>query len=492
MYFMRKIRVFLMILIILNIVGIFVVNHFSNYDENSSRSYIYHRGFRFYNDLEQKNDEWELIGNQIFIRRPSVIYYEKDASLRMLVLMNNSFKDSIKLLLRFSPSQILKGIDFTLENIYRAGNYSVYLLKSKLSKKISYLDCAIRDGLDGLTSIIPVTIRPLVQEKKTKRAILCARFYTFNEEDFETVETWIKINRKINYSKIIVYKHLIHDSRFDTLFEKNKDLIELRNYEHIPIIYKNINMSLSSDIKLVHSWMFAHEKIVLNECYQSEAWRSTYVANMDFDEIILPFEYNSDKKLCKYDIYSYLDNIKTDLSINYSISFWYSYALFIDSNYVNNIFQSIKKSLIDKNVKFNTSISIQTEYIVPDTNFSRKIEFSIESKNEFEHALSLYTFYKNHYSNNSLFDDTYSTYNRVFMLKNNYPEQLGYGKSIHETDFVRLIGAHQSVSTLNRMKIPYKYGHASHFRRILNYWTRKFSITQLEIDYNYFNCILSN
>ena len=272
---------------------------------------------------------------------------------------------------------------------------------------------------------------------------LCGPMLYLTSKSYKQLEAWIKINYKIGYKKIILYLISVEDlEKYKMLFNKYKDLIEIRYFKNIPKVFYSTLQQQSPYIKsedytkalqnaisknkynfwyheIMLHWVY--HRAVINGCFLSCLKDYERVTVIDTDELVIPISglvvrnlfFNKDKLSipstsvdkryfkaqfkkvkCDYDINKYINKLnKISFKRNYvsNVSLWMPYSHYIDFSTVQNIFNSFKKyySIFGS---FKNSLNL-TIY-----DFKGNFTFTVDSENDFNYFKSLIDFFENVYS----------------------------------------------------------------------------------------------
>jgi hypothetical protein len=427
-------------------------------------------------------NEWVVVANRVIIRLKSIFYMTNNSLLIFSVFTEKeNIQDiSFKIILRESTIfRTNKQISLIKVSEY-VNRYALYQIRSSLSISpdenmklyVSYRNYSSK----------PLDILVKTKKSNTNSIYLCSKFYnTFLKYDH--FKLWIQMNKKLNYSKIIVYNNsILNDDKFKRLFYENKILIELKPYVYLP--YFNPNTSAlefydySKRKNNIGTVLYLHERIAINECYLNNAYNTEFIAVMDSDEILLANNENCSTLDLYQEIKKIRNTMKRELS---SISYWFSYKLYISPEYEKVFIRALNLSLINRTV-FKNELKIVTDKF-PGTN--KQTEVLISNVEDFKYAKKLLEFYEENLINKA---KTSNPFEYLFLLQNEYQRQYGWGKSVHETQDLIAFGHHEAISAKNRIEVNYKHGYIGHFRQIANYLPNRTNVKSFQVDFNFYKC----
>ena len=489
--------------------------------------------------------EWEILDDTYYFKK-SAAYYFKDFNLILIYFVSKKpLIANLKLKIQIFQSETGKKIfEINLKNTktykYRLwrnldvdhGLYSVkaflkiekfkyYLENNKLHfRTFPYLSNQIITK-----NPINLKIKKLKEESFFKKeAMICTKMFFLKKEDFSMLERWFTINENIGFDKIVLYNNSIpNTAEFNNLFYKYKYLVELKQMQYFPDIINNSNnflkeyFHLYDPIKKHCGSVILFQILNYNECYLDNIDKYKYIAIFDIDETIIPRPFKNhfpeDKtsvvKLIekfkkhhytfdrtknyecqenfkhKSGISSYIIKLRESLKISNYKNIYFQNAYYMSEEIIKELFSGLE----EKFITFKNEYIIQVKFKYK--NLIKSISFKISTYEENEHLKNLYNIYKKIFvpyfnqlkKKSEIFD-------RFFYIENdlNVP-----GKSIYTTSEYAPITSHH-LPEQNFVRIPYSYGHSSHFRRVifLKPDVKWIQISDIYFDSNFLKCYLSN
>lgn len=438
------------------------------------------------NEDTSLKDEWDIVANRILIHRNNIFYMFNDSLLIFNIFIDESCLKRVSIKINFPNSSIYlpnNKLSFFRLYDYRKKN-CLFQVRTKFSVNsvnemylhVYYISYSSR----------PLNVSVKIKSKLRNSVFICTRLYNKNL-DYEQLKSWIKISKKQKYSRIILSNYsMLNDERFHGLLKTHKNFVELRRYNYIP--YFNPN---TSTVELYNyndglykglyfeGIQYSHERNSINECYLDNVYNADFIAIMDIDELLLSNSENKKFNCETSDIYTFMKDLRW--SIGKSASYWFSYKLFISHKFERVIISALNSSLFNK-TKFTDEMRILTEKF-PGT--EKQTEILIKSKESFDYARNLLKTYEEKLISRQ---ELLNPYGFLFSLQNEYQQQYGWGKSVHETDDIIAFGQHEAFGTYRRTNVNYTYGFIGHFRLIANHLPKSMSVTSFQMGSNFHSC----
>ena len=367
-------------------------------------------------------------------------------------------------------------------------------------------------------------------------SIACSKCMWLKEKDYQNLFWWIELHKQAGYKKAIFCNNSIPNTKeFHDLFAKNKDFIEVGQFDYFPDF---INFQNSSSHKYLNTYdqlgpafpvdTDSFSMMNLNECYLNNTNKYKHVSVVDLDEVIIPFENNRlstkldnfnfvsqlnfekdssvQEKLsnlhtsCSYDLKNKLENY-LDVLKNASVNFYFHMGFYLSEIEAKQIIDTIE-------VYFKSSTNNTEKHIIkiPDLepqsekHNSYNFTFIIKNQAEKDYALNLCKTYRN-------IIQSFKNLNEIFIKKNSRFHRFFYiggllssfaaGKTFHNTDSSFDVSLHYPnadsdyPNQANLHWVGYEQGHVSHFRNLNEFHKssqKEISITELILDLNYINC----
>jgi hypothetical protein len=435
------------------------------------------------------NEEWEVIGNQILIRLKGIYYMVNDSLLIFNVIAK---RESLKYM-SIEITHIDKKVSISndeleiIDLLEHYEKYHLYQIRARLT--ISFDKQMMLYFRYPRYTSKAIKISTKLKNGNSNSIFLCSRFYN-NNLDYDQFRLWIQISKKLNYSKIVVYNNsILNNDKFTSLFKEHYNFIKLKTYFYLPYINPNTHVIEFYNYSNKHNYngsffkgiLMTHERNVINECYLDNAYSTEFIAVMDPDEGLI---LNLNNLNCSsLDLYNEMKKLQMSLSTSKkSISYWFSYKIFLNKKYEQILIQTLNSSLYNQ-TKFSDELRIKTIEL-PDTH--NPTEMIISDEKSFLYAKNLIEFYEK-----KLFvkKEPSSPFEFLITIQNQPKGPLGYGKSVHETRDIIAFGQHDAITAESRIDMDYKYGYIGHFRQITNFFPNKFKITNLQVDLSVYNCI---
>ena len=420
---------------------------------------------------EFENEDWELLVDYIFISRHWTFYFIDDSMITSIIISKENLQTNISCLIK--DDDLIVSCD--LRRLAQYHQISSYKLECPLKTPIN-VENGVYFSITKNISATELTKRPIhVQIKNTNLTMdmaLCGTMlYLDYTKSYDSLKTWLEIQKSMGYKKVLIYVMLIENNidKFLELFEKFKEILEIKYYKSIPNVFYAGSSNSKPYIKLV-DYINELKKSTSTSRYSSEYYAtevhwvhhravvvagflSLYkdykrVAVIDTDELIVPSvgkikflfhdkdglislnsmsveqQQRKDDLTCEYDINKYFDNLNMvyfGVQFKPQITFWMRYSLYLASDYVKNMFEQLK-------IKLENQFTQPFNFLLDDKiNFT----FSVSTELEFLYLKSLLRFYNEHYvSGESLMKLETNTFKRIWMVQESetLKNDLGAGK----------------------------------------------------------------
>jgi hypothetical protein len=432
-------------------------------------------------NYSNENEDWEIINTNIFIARKFSFYFHDDQTVSTIIITKEFQMPYMTCLVQVSTNTLQKSFIITpiFYSIHTSGHITSYKLECplrqlKFDKHKSYgfrLYFIYKNSFFKLIDLtrevtkraIDLTIKSKSQNKSTQQKIaLCGPMLYLDNASYDNFKTWLQINVKIGYQKILLYVlSLENESKFNRLFNKHKGVVEVKRYKYIPDIYyrmsnrtnpfinpeSHVNTSKINRKKFFFDHDDTHlvqHSVVINGCFLTLYKEYDRISVIDNDELIFPnsgkIEYLFDdskvlkpvedmmKQLknvkCEYNMNKYINNLNEiyfNKTFKTNISLWMHYSHYLDSEIVEKIFHEFK--IYTQNMstfKNNFTISI---------NDKRNISFSIQNENDFIYLKNLINFYDHYYLNGEFLSKLgKNSFKRIWIIQESRKKELGWGK----------------------------------------------------------------
>ena len=496
------------------------------------------------NYCENGNSEWEPFNQDLYLR-PSAGYYFTDQKSINILYMSHSeinFEIAIHLSIKTDESVFLNYIPKTISK--SLSNYSPYkanvlvahfdldqfLVQTKIDKLSVTLEAFISHLHDNKTinkNPIKLKLKSIHENFASKKnSMICSKIYSLKEDDYLLMEWWFMINLQMGIDKIVIYNNsIVNTRRFRNLFERYNELVEVRQAQCLPIFakkisgkkyFRSLNELHMEGENFPHRWTL--ETLIFNECYLDYINSYKTVLVVDQDEAILP---RNDKQLSwlsndlrylehfdndqcysnddRKELINYYDDlIYYSKSKKYS-NFHFKMAFYLSNKFTGSIFKRLNE-FYSTNKVFKLPQSVLVKDEEQSSYESRDViyNYTIDNIDQFNYGFNLTKFYmkrlKPFLENNMkiIKENVHETYSRMFFLVNEETES-HFGKTLHNTMNTLYLWHHHPLETFSDVphrKVPFEYGHLSHFRKryALNVYSS--SIYTIKFDLNYFACYL--
>jgi hypothetical protein len=378
----------------------------------------------------------------------------------------------------------------------------------------------------------------IVRKSEKKKAIAqCVHFsYSITEKGLISIIKWLGLQKRIGIDKIVIY-----DSNGDNLFRQinaqfDGYFVEIRPYhiqkddmchlhkrdnmtsEHLQAAYdqclKLYYKHFSSPVAVsVNRWK--HQAITANDCYRTLSKTHEYVSMYDFDEIILPRQYNMSNfeeardpfncdrlnSICTLNkmpsnLYDYITNLvkrRFDKPITKLNSIVFKHGAYLAQTFsIQDFFSRIKGILIDPN-SVTYPVKLKLSLIL---NYGHSFEITQTDLDYLKYLHETYTslkcLYDRHFFLKKNFDEDFA---RFVYFTTNKDHQMG--KCIHYTNNVKLIFTHYPISMASdthSLEVERHENIVSHFRQEYYALARNLvsSINNVGVDVEYFLFVFRN
>ena len=531
-------------------------------------------------DIEEKvkrNDEWEQLNRITFFRHTGAFYIVNQSLLKLLFIRdirNISNKDFDILLKIEYEKQSFNWTIYHSKNEWIANRveerttYEFMILESnidivgKATKRLQIENSAlnphdlkiqafIHDTANNLTTKYPITVKIKYWKEKEKIGYMICSGIHFGYGDinstgnYERFKVWLETNKRFGVGKISITNNSIpNTTEYANLFEKHRDILEIKQLHSIPNLIIPSNTSLETShvyfprFANIH-WKYALEfnlfkLIEYNECFIDNSDKYQYVLIQDIDELLIPrvgnkflhdssiYDFIGNLKLNEINdrsalkqhlnlesscekpkitpMQSYIDNLKSLNSTEGTYYFQMDHHL--DNMQVKDIlnefdayFQSPKSKENPNSNNVHEIRVLNQSSVFGDYNYT----ILLESDKDVVYAQNLIKIYrilieefrKEH--NNSLAEHFgFDHFDRFLYYNGNLTSKL-MGKSLHHTGVSIHVGVHTPTKIKQgyRINVDPMYGYVSHFRyrtNLNNMFPLKMNVRELKFDFNFLFC----
>ena len=499
----------------------------------------------------EKHTEWEKITEYSYFKKDAIFYFHDNQLLRFYGVgkdnrfLNRFLNYDISIIGTFHGEEILnkklKKVNKTLLNFCVSKNciqsYNAIILEKNiqidefLSEKLDnqnkkYLKLKIqiqpfnrylKEQPPIASEYLDVKIKIARKNEDKKDNMICSKFYEFDEDgSINQFESWIKLNQKIGYTKIVVYDNsIITSSKFESLFDKYKKVLTVRKIKCFPNFFENrefmphLRKASELDSKDPNkNIMHIFQLVLYNECFYDYNNKFKLISVLDSNDMLMPnllgkddtlkdvskdpieilntLECPREEKLT--DIHLMAKKLNNEFNIEQgrikNIYFKRSYS--VSNDLIENIFESINNYLRAKQSfeDFDDTINI-------NSHVDNQFKFSISQKNQYEYTVLLNGFYQETLkpflksNNNKLSDD----YQSLFYI---YSDRTSFGKTFYFTNqtdqFIN--NGPPTLDDINSKRFiiaPFHKGHISEVGKQISF-EKKIPIDLLQFDFNYFSC----
>ena len=482
-------------------------------------------------DYCENSQDWEILDDDIFFKRDASYYFNDQEYLLLHLITNKHGSFNLKFLVSvlFNQTKIAKVLikNFKFYKYEVFGNdgscnlfevKSFFKLNSILEKfnilsEIDKINLKVKIKYNSQITKVPIKLKiknlKSKQISKSQHSMICSKIYELKDDDYKIMKWWFEMNKKIGFSKIVIYNTSIENSKkFQDLFSSYENFVQVRQMQCFPNFFENkyekTYLRSLDDLKLKAELRWLYEVLIFNECYLDHVDMFQYVSIIDQDELIIPRILNDFNPIVKSNqILKDTDNIldhnggyKCDSTQNnfqvYSssltrrfnsnkmVSLHFKMGYYLKNSDVRKIFETFEK-FIESNSK-ERHIFVLGEV----ANFT----FQVVNDYQRNYVIYLDKVYKkvSKYllENDSSLKNIPESYNRLFYIYGNIVKS-HQGKTIHNTATSSKVAHHTSYNFDEKL-IPYDYGHVSHFRVFYRFNPKPISIMDLVFDLNYFQC----
>ena len=438
-----------------------------------------------FRNYTNENEDWELLNNDIFISRKFSYYFRSDNLVSTIILTKEFTLPYLTCLVQvFTDKNHEKSffVKPNFEYLHSSGHIAAYKLECPLEGLINVRKENSQKFKLYMIHKYSFLYLVTVSHERTKRAInleiisknrlsnerksaICGPMLYLDSKSYENFKYWLEINIKIGYQKIVLnIISLENKAKFYRLFDKYKDVVDIKPYEFIPDLYYLKNNKTSPYIKPEEyanrskknrlQFVFDHDdshltqhRAVINGCFLSLSKNYNLISVIDNDEIIFPnsgtIKYLFDDETnivinnlaesvatqlnevkCAYNMNKYIENLNKIYLNTYestNISMWLHYSHHLEPNFVHNMFNHFKAKVITMR-EFNGNFSI----FLQD---KRNISISVQNEGDFIYLKNLVNFYDQIYLNGKSLNKLETNINkRIWIIQESRRKELGWGK----------------------------------------------------------------
>jgi hypothetical protein len=434
---------------------------------------------------QSEYDEWQILNNNVFIRIKTAFYFVDENKISIFlacldeIFANNLnyLKLSVTITLYDKTNLSKKLSQINLENVqihaftrkkpYQTnGELSAFLGFTDLNKTLSLdlltqiqmnLDISAFDTKSNVTtSTQPGSIIVAIKHRYTQaRSIyFCAEPSYLEERDHAYMKWVIELNRQIGFDRIIISNSSVPNTKlYNTIFEKNKDFVDVVQYNYLP----NFMQPNSSKRFVNHyedlavngdffgnniQYIMPMDAMAYTECLFNNLDKTGHIFVGDIDETFIP------SKLSKFDtkkqsievltrlnlknendvenfqkdflseencinslesnqtfLRSYLDGMYKNLSISEKSSIFFLQVTFLKEDLSDEIFTQMELAIANYShnttkfpIKFRVfkkHVATKTKsFVFNDSAYDANFVISINSESELKYAQSLLSIYK--------------------------------------------------------------------------------------------------
>ena len=186
-------------------------------------------------------------------------------------------------------------------------------------------------------------------------SIACSKCMWLKEKDYQNLFWWIELHKKAGYKKAVFCNNSVPNTKeFHDLFEKNKDFIEVGQFDYFPDFINNQNSSS-------HKYLYTYDQLGpgfpvdsdsfsmmnLNECFLNNTHKYKHISVVDLDEVIIPFENSRlSTKLDNFNFVSEL-NFEKDSSVQKKLSNLHTSCSYDPKNKLENYLNVLKNEPVN-------------------------------------------------------------------------------------------------------------------------------------------------
>jgi len=498
-------------------------------------------------ELNQCQKEWIQLNDDIFFRNSLSYYFLDTNEIRLFLERNNNkkyydFKFYVKIILNNRNTNVYQVTKVNSIHMDTVWSYTTEMktFKFNLTSLIDNTEKNYR--LQVLVSInntlmyknpIDLIIKNFNAKDHTKKhSMICAKSFYFPNSYLNHFEFWIQMNRINGYDKISLFNNSF-DTKFNDLFIKYKDFIDVHQFQCVPNFYKpnknNITFVTFERIKNVFNSdptsIHVHfEYINFNECYLKYKDKYKYITVIDDDESIIPrlaYKHELDEfvyqKIDSYPqkkdkitkksskIAKYIENLTETLNNGNKTNLAFKMGFYLKHNTMKIIFNKIGEFLNS----FNNSNSVTSFDFTIHIDIEKKclldknlyLNLTIKNKDDFKYIKYLYEMHMKYIEpfltrNKNILDKFNDTFNRFYYFTGKTSvSSIWLVKSIHNTLQTTELSTHYAKNRVDNKYVPEEYGHSCHFKtKYCAYFSmaslfvnRILPVKELYFDYNYFH-----
>jgi len=366
------------------------------------------------------------------------------------------------------------------------------------------------------------------KDETKKHSLICAKSFYFPNSYINHFEFWIKMNKINGYDKISLFNNSL-DTKFDSLFSKYKDFIDVHQFQCVPNFFspsnKNRTFITFSEIKYVlkidANTIHVHfEYLNFNECYLKYKDKYKYITIIDDDESIIPrISYKNElnesvyRKIDPYKekidkitqksskIVSYIDNLTQTLNNGKKTNLAFKMGFYFKHKTMEIIFNKIGQFLKSFNYTyfdFIIHVDLKEKCL---THKDLYLNLTIKNQDDFQYIKHLYEMHKKYIEpflikNKNLLENFDDAFNRFYYFTGKTSvSSIWLVKSIHNTLQTTELTTHYSMNKVANKYVPKEYGHSCHFKTTYCAYfsmaslfvNRILPVKELYFDYNYFH-----
>jgi len=430
-------------------------------------------------------DEWQILNNNVFVRIKTAFYFVDENKISIFlacldeIYANNlnylKLNVTITLYDKMNLSNKISQINLKNAQVHAFSRKKPYQTNAELSAFLSFTDLNKTLNLDLLTQIqmnlditafdtnsnVTTSTQPgsiIVDIKhrytQARGIYFCAEPSYLEERDHAYMKWVIELNRQIGFDRIIISNSSVPNTKeYNTIFEKNKDFVDVVQYNYLP----NFMQPNSSKRFVNHyedlavngdffgnniQYIMPMDTMAYTECLFNNIDKTGNIFVGDIDETFIPsklpkfdtkkesiavltklnLKNENDVKQFKKDflspencvdslesnqtfLRSYLDGMYKNLSISEKSSVFFLQVTFLKEDLSDEIFT--KMELAIANVSSNSTkfpikfrvfkkhVPTKTKsFVFNDSAYDANFVISINSESELKYAQSLLSIYK--------------------------------------------------------------------------------------------------
>ena len=267
---------------------------------------------------DEVSNEWESIGNFVFIKRSGGHYFYKEDTIRLHMLVKSYVKVklsldlTVELLIQKVKHQIkLDETSVLLKRRSTRKGYSFVQMDAQffLSTHLENVDyeniivsVIVKDAQSGLSTkreiVLETKILEIVKDKLSE-SMICSKCLSSktSEDAARRLRWWIEINKQFGYSRISICNHSIeNDPKLNSIFENYKGMLTVSQLKCLPNLLNENSKYIDSNLKLVNHATKTYNpnlfdiinQLIINDCYFKYVDKYKFISVMDPDEAIIP------------------------------------------------------------------------------------------------------------------------------------------------------------------------------------------------------------